>query len=72
MPNKKSKFVYDGPVTAFGQLLINKWHGETWAVSEAKALSNLSYQFKTETNRVPGTRIELSADHLREASAYYE
>lgn len=68
----KSKFVYEGPVTSFGKLIANNWHGETWAVSEAKALSNLSYQFKTETNRVAGTRIELSADHLREASAFYD
>lgn len=65
----KSKFFYDGPVTSFGKLITDNWHGETWAVTEAKALSNLSYQYKSSNNLIPGSRIELSADYMREVSA---
>jgi hypothetical protein len=65
----KSKFYYDGPVCQFGKLISENWHGETWATSEAKALSNLSYQFKTEANLLPGSKIELSDDYMREVSA---
>ena len=40
------KYVYDGPVMMFGVCVMNSWHGETMAVSESKARSNLAYQFK--------------------------
>lgn len=65
----KSKFVYEGPVCQFGRLLTNKWRGETWATSERKALSNLSYRFKTEHNMVAGAKIELDADFMHESTA---
>ena len=65
----KSKFVYDGPVCQFGKLIMQKWHGETWATSERKALSNLSYRFKTEHNMVAGSKIDLDADFMHESTA---
>ena len=65
----KSKFYYDGPVTQFDRVIMENWHGETWAVTEAKALSNLSYQFKTQFNMSPGSQIELYDDYMREVSA---
>lgn len=65
----KSKFVYDGPVMQFDKLIMQKWHGETWATSERKALSNLSYRFKTEHNMVAGAKIALDAEFMHESTA---
>ena len=53
------KYVYDGPVMAFGTLLADHWKGETMASSESKARSNLAYQFKRKNNRIAGARITL-------------
>lgn len=52
-------YVFTGPVTLFGKVISNKWYGETTASSEKKALSNLKYQFKKESNLVPGSKIDL-------------
>ena len=54
-----NKYAYCGPVMAFGQLIADRWEGETWAVSEAKARTNLSYQFKKKTNRIAGVKVTL-------------
>lgn len=69
MISKKSKFEYKGPVTSFDRVITESWIGVTWAPSEAKALANLSYQYKKEHNLIVGTRIDLSADFLREVSS---
>lgn len=53
------KYIYTGPVVEFDRCVQNSWRGETTAVSETKALSNLSYQWKKSNNRVAGTRITL-------------
>lgn len=71
MPHAKSKFKYDGPVYRCGKYICN-WTGITWAVSEAKALANLSYRFKTESKLLPGTKIDLDPDYLSEATAVDE
>ena len=52
-------YSYNGPVMEFDRCIANVWNGETYAISEAKARSNLAYQFKRETGRVPRTRITL-------------
>lgn len=52
-------YSYDGPVLEFDKIIANKWHGQTRAVNEARARTNLAYQFKMETGRVPRTRITL-------------
>lgn len=49
----------DGPVLEFSKIIANHWRGETYAVSEAKARTNLVFQFKQETGRVPRTKITL-------------
>ena len=41
------KYYYEGPVMSFGRIICNNWAGTTCAVSEAKARSNLLYQYKT-------------------------
>lgn len=55
-----NKYVYDGPVTEFGICIANHWRGETMAETEAKARSNLLYQFKKQHNKTVNTKIELA------------
>ena len=52
-------YSYNGPVLAFEKIVANQWQAQTYAVSEAKARTNLAYQFKIETGRVPRTKITL-------------
>lgn len=40
------KYIYDGPVLSFGKLITDRWVGETMAVTQKKARSNLYYQCK--------------------------
>lgn len=53
------KYMYEGPVVEFENLIASRWKGETVAPSPGKAKSNLIYQFKKQNNRLPGTRIRL-------------
>ena len=52
-------YSYDGPVFEFERLIDNHWEGQTYAVSEAKARTNLAFQFKRDTGRLPRTKISL-------------
>lgn len=52
-------YSYDGPVLEFDKIVANHWKAETYAVSEAKARSNLAFQFKRDTGRVPRSKITL-------------
>lgn len=52
-------YSYTGPVLIFDKIVSNHWHGETYAVSEAKARTNLAFQFAKELGRVPRTKITL-------------
>ena len=54
-----NKYAYNGPVMEFDICIMNHWKGETMASSEAKARSNLAYQFKKQHNRVAGSKISL-------------
>lgn len=54
-----NKYVYDGPVLEFNKIIAEHWKGETMAVSESKARSNLAYQFKKNHGRVVLTRLSL-------------
>lgn len=60
MYDEYQKYRYDGPVYEFDTLLDSHWKGETYAPSEKKARSNLTYQFKKRTNRMAGTKIKLT------------
>lgn len=53
------KYIYDGPVMEFNTCIANRWKGETIAPSEAKARTNLAYQFKKNNRRIAGTKITL-------------
>ena len=52
-------YSYEGPVMVFDVCVASMWRGSTYAVSEAKARSNLTYQAKKALNKVPGTRVTL-------------
>lgn len=53
------KYIYDGPVMEFNNLIVDHWKGETMAPSESKARSNLVYKFKINHNRVASSKITL-------------
>lgn len=52
-------YSYDGPVLEFDKIIANHWTGQTYAPTEARARTNLAYQFKRETGRVPRSKITL-------------
>lgn len=53
-------YTYEGPVRSFDDIRANRWHGETYAVSEGKARVNLIYQYKREHGLNMNTKITLS------------
>lgn len=53
------KYVYDGPVMMFDTCIDFHWTGETMAPTEKKAKSNLAYQYKKATNKLPSSKITL-------------
>ena len=56
------KYMYDGPVLVFNTLVADRWKGETMAPNARKARSNLSYQFKKQSNRMPGVKVTLPGE----------
>jgi len=53
------RYFYEGPVMEFDRVVENSWTGETMAVSERKARSNLIFQWKKSHNRTAGSKITL-------------
>lgn len=53
------RYSYNGPVLVFGNCVTSSWKGETFAISEKKAKSNLKYQYKKQCNLIASTKIEL-------------
>lgn len=54
-----NKYLYDGPVMEFDMCVEGRWKASTHAVSEKKARSNLTFQYKRQSNRMPNTKISL-------------
>jgi len=54
-----NKYSYDGPVMEFTTCVTPKWYGSTYAISESKARSNLSYQYKVTHGRTPDSSVSL-------------
>lgn len=52
-------YSYEGPVLEFDKIVADRWQGQTRASSEAKARSNLAFQFKRDYGRVPRSKITL-------------
>jgi len=57
-------YLYEGPVIMFKKIITEKWTGETHAISNKKAASNLIYQFKKEHGLAKTTKIGLVNKHL--------
>lgn len=57
-----NKYFYDGPIMEFNICIADHWKGETIANSKKKAISNLTYQFKKQTNRANYTKITLPGE----------
>lgn len=53
------QYLYDGPVMEFDRCIVHRWVASTYAPTEKKARSNLTYRYKKQSNRVAGTRISL-------------
>lgn len=53
------RYSYDGPVMEFDRVISDRWIGSTYAISEKKARSNLTYQFKKQFNKIASTKITL-------------
>lgn len=59
-PKQKQRYVYAGPVEdLFGKILSHHWSGQTFAVSPAKAATNLAYQFKKQMGLIPAVKVKL-------------
>ena len=52
-------YSYNGPVLEFDKIVTNIWKAQTYATSEAKARSNLAFQFKNKYGKAPRTKITL-------------
>lgn len=53
------EYRYDGPVMRFEDCVQHHWKASTYALSEAKAKSNLAYRYKKENGLMPNTKITL-------------
>lgn len=60
-------YTYNGPVANnFGQIITNKWVGETYANTDKKAKSNLNYQFKKQFGLLQTAKVKLIKEPIRE------
>lgn len=67
MNNVYKRYTFAGTVKdSFARIICHAWHGATYATSAAKALSNLSYQFKKTAGLCACARIELDGSMLVE------
>lgn len=53
------RYSYDGPVMKFNVCVDSHWKGQTEAPSEAKAKSNLTFQYKKQNKMTPNTIVTL-------------
>ena len=59
---QKHRYYYNGPVKIFDRFVSTHWESETIAVSETKARSNLSYQYKKSHNLIASTKVTLPGE----------
>ena len=59
------KYIYDGCVLLFNDIIATNWHGETMAPTEAKARSNLIFQFKKQNGLAPSAKVSLNASGIK-------
>lgn len=58
------RYSYKGPVCEFDRCIAHIWTAETSAPSKKKALSNLTYRFKQENNKIKTAKITLDPSKL--------
>lgn len=56
---RMNRYSYDGPVMVFDDCVQDHFKAETMAISEKKARSNLTYQFKKAANLIAATKVSL-------------
>jgi hypothetical protein len=61
----KQKYIYRGIVKEFDRIIQSNWEGSTYAVSEAKARANLTFQWKREHGRAANCKITLPGPILQ-------
>lgn len=59
MYESKHKYRFKGSVRCFDEIVARDWVGETWAVSEKKAKSQLEYRYKIDHGYTANCRITL-------------
>lgn len=59
MASVRKEYAYSGPVMESDRCIEHGWKATTWAESEKKALSNLSFRYKRDHNRAPHAKITL-------------
>ena len=52
-------YSYEGPVKEFERIIDSKWKSTTYAQTEAKARSNLTFQYKRTHNKAASSKITL-------------
>lgn len=62
----KKRYYYSGPVIEFDRLVSERWSSSTIAETDAKAISNLAYQFKKNNNRTRSAKISLPGKLIME------
>lgn len=55
-------YSYDGPIMFFDTCVSDRWIATTYAVSKAKARSNLTYQAKKYLGKVQNTGVTLPGE----------
>lgn len=65
MNNILNKYIYEGPIQGFdGSLRTANWSGVTMAVTERKALANLSFQYRREKGLTRDSKVILIPKYL--------
>ena len=62
MRKVSNRYEFVGAVYLFNQLIAPNWYGQTYAVSEEKARSNLEYQYKKKHGYQSNAKIHLSGE----------
>lgn len=56
---RRDRYDYEGPVMKFDICIDRNWKATTWAPSEKKALSNLTFRYKRDHDMVGSVNITL-------------
>lgn len=56
----RQKYTYNGAVYCYNDIVSHNWSGQTFAMSEKQAASNLAFQFKKLMGYIPSTPVRLA------------